>query len=94
MFEDLKGSLLRGDVATVAAGLLLALAAFSLIEAVVANLLGPLIGVLVNEPDFSFASFTTGSNEFRYGSAILGALLFALGVATAYLLLAASGRRR
>jgi large conductance mechanosensitive channel len=93
MLEDVKSSILRGDVVTVAAGLLIALAAFKLIETIVGSLITPLIAVFVGDPVFSLNSFTINSVEFAHGFAIVAAITFVLTAAFAYLLLSLARSR-
>lgn len=93
MLKGLKQSMLRSDLATVAAGLLLALATLFLLQAVVAYLIAPLISVFVGSSPFELNAFTIDTSEFRYGAVIESAITFALAAAAAYLLVAGRYRR-
>ncbi len=87
MFKGLKGFNLRGDLLIAAGGLLMALAAFFLIQAVVGGLIAPLIAVFIGDSTFGFNSFTIAGSEFGYGAVIEAAMTFALALAAVYLLL-------
>jgi len=65
MFKEIKEFMLRSDLGIVAAGLAIALATFSLVQAVVSYLIDPLISIFVGDPVF-------GVNSFRSGAAISG----------------------
>jgi large conductance mechanosensitive channel len=93
MLKGLKDSMLRSDLVTVAAGVLLALATFYLLEAIVDYLLAPLISVFVGSPPFELNGFTIAGSEFRYGLVIDAAITFVLAAAAAYFI-AGSYRRQ
>jgi large-conductance mechanosensitive channel len=80
-------------VIAIAVGLLIALATFTLLEAIVANLIAPLIAAFVGEAPFLANSFSINSSEFGYGYVIQSTILFVFVAAVAYLLLALSRRR-
>jgi large conductance mechanosensitive channel len=68
--------LARGDLVTVAVGLLLALAAFELVRAFVENLIMPGIYELVGQSEFPFLSFAIGNTNFAYGFVLSAAIAF------------------
>lgn len=82
----LKEFMLRSDLIAVAAGLVMALATFYLVQAVVAYLIAPLISVFVGDPVFEVNSFSIGGSEFRYGVVIEAAISFVLAGAVVFLL--------
>jgi large conductance mechanosensitive channel len=84
MLKGLKDSMLRSDLVTVAAGVVLALATFYLLEAIVGYLLAPLISVFVGSSPFELNAFTVHSTEFRYGAVLVAAITFVLAAAAAY----------
>ena len=71
-FDDLA----RSDLVVVAVGLLLALATFELVRALVENLIMPIIFLLVGKSEFPFLSFTIDNTEFAYGFVLSAALAF------------------
>ena len=94
MLKGIKEFISRSDAITVAGGLLMALAAFTLIQAAVGYLIAPLIAVVVGEPIFALNSFTIDGSEFRYGAVIEAAITFALVSAAVYFLLVVLHRGR
>ena len=56
MLKGFRDFLLKGDLITAAVGLVMALATFTLTEALVEDLITPIIGAIVGEPDFDRAA--------------------------------------
>lgn len=87
--DTLKGFrefMLKGDLITVAVGLVMALATFSLVEALVAGLIAPIVTAIFGEPGFGGLSFTINGSEFRYGPVIDAAITFLATAAVVYFL--------
>jgi large conductance mechanosensitive channel len=82
MLKGFRDFLLKGDLITAAVGLVMALATFTLTEALVENLLTPIIAAIVGEPNFADLHFTINDSVFRYG-AFLNALIVFVGTAAA-----------
>jgi large conductance mechanosensitive channel len=82
MLKGFRDFLLKGDLITAAVGLVMALATFTLTEALVEYLITPIIGAIVGEPDFSQLHFTINNSVFRYG-AFLNTLIVFLGTVAA-----------
>jgi len=93
MFKGLKGFNARGDLLITAGGLLMALAAFFLVQAIVGGLIAPLISVFIGDSTFGFNSFTIAGSEFGYGAVIEATMTFALALAVVYFLLVVPYRR-
>lgn len=72
--EDLA----RSDLITVAVGLLMALATFELVKAIVENLIMPIIFALFGQSEFPYLSFSIGNAEFAYGFVISAVLAFVI----------------
>jgi large conductance mechanosensitive channel len=70
--------LARSDLIVVALGLLIALATFELVRAVVENLIMPVIFGLFGQSEFPFLSFAIDNTEFAYGFVISAAIAFAI----------------
>lgn len=92
MLTDLKKLVPRGEPFGFAAGILVGLAAFYLIQAVVDGLIAPIIAVFIGEPRFELNSFTINSSEFRYGAVIEAAIAVALALVVTVAFLRASQR--
>ncbi len=80
--------LLKGDLITVAVGLVMALATFALVEALVEYLITPIIAAIVGEPSLDALSFTINGSEFRYGAFFNAVITFAATAAAVYFFVA------
>lgn len=67
----------RRDLLPTAVGLVIALAAFELIQALVSGLVTPVIAALFGQANFEFLSLTIGDSEIFYGVVINAAITFA-----------------
>lgn len=70
--------LARSDLIIVAAGLLIALATFELVRAMVENVIMPFIFLIFGQSEFPFLSFAIDNTEFAYGFVISAAIAFAI----------------
>ena len=93
MFTGLKKLVARNEPTGFAAGIVIGLAAFYLIQAVVDGLIAPLISVFIGDPRFELNSFTINTSEFRYGAVIEAAITVALALTVTAAVLAALQRR-
>ena len=82
MLKGFKDFVTRGDLIEIAVGLIMALALFALVEALIADLITPIIAAIVGQPDFGDLTFTINGSEFRYGD-FINALITFLSVVTA-----------
>jgi large conductance mechanosensitive channel len=89
----LRKLLARNEPISVAVGIVIGLASFYLIQAVVAYLIAPLIAVFIGDSLFELNAFTVNTSEFRYGAVIEAAMTFALVLAVTSLAFAAVQRR-
>jgi large conductance mechanosensitive channel len=84
MLKGFKEFMLKGDLITVAVGLVMALATFALVEALVQDLITPIVAAIVGEPSFGELSFTINGSHFLYGSFINAVIVFASTAAAIY----------
>jgi large conductance mechanosensitive channel len=84
MIKGFRDFLLKGDLITVAVGLVMALATFALTEALVEDLITPIIAAIVGEPNFSDLTFAINGSEFKYGAFINAVIVFISTVAAIY----------
>lgn len=70
--------LARSSLIIVAGGLLIALATFELVRAMVENLIMPLIFLILGQSEFPFLSFRIDNTEFAYGLVISAAIAFVI----------------
>ena len=73
-----------GNLVEVAVGLIMALATFALVQALVTDLITPIIAAIVGEPSFADLTFTINGSEFRYGDFINATIVFVSTAAAVY----------
>jgi large conductance mechanosensitive channel len=84
MIKGFKEFMLKGDLITAAVGLVMALATFALTEALVEDLITPIVGAIIGEPDFSDLHFKINDSVFRYGAFINALIVFISTAAAVY----------
>jgi large conductance mechanosensitive channel len=84
MIKGFRDFLLKGDLITVAVGLVMALATFALTEALVEDLITPIIAAIIGEPNFSDLRFAINGSEFKYGAFINAVIVFISTAAAIY----------
>ena len=78
ILNDFKQFLLRGNFVDVAIALIMALAAFAVVQALIKDLLTPIIAAIAGKPDFSALDFTINKSTFMYGDFINAVITFVL----------------
>ena len=78
--RDFKQFLLRGNVVDLAVGIVIGVAFAAVVQALVRDLLTPLIAAIFGKPDFSALSFRVHGSVFRYGD-FLNAMISFLTIA-------------
>ncbi len=81
-----KAFLLRGNVVDLAIGIVIGAAFGTVVQALVRDLLTPLIAAIFRKPDFSTLSFTVNHSIFRYGDFINAVIAFIIIAAAVYYL--------
>lgn len=82
MVAGFRDFISRGNVVELAVAVVIGAAFGVVVTSLVADLLTPLIGAIIGEPDFSGLTFTINSSEFTYGN-FINALIAFLSVAAA-----------
>ncbi len=82
-----KSFLLRGNVVDLAVGLVVGAAFTSVINALVKDLITPLVAAVAGEPDFARMSFTIHNSRFLYGDFINAVLAFLIDAVIVYFLI-------
>lgn len=77
MIKGFKDFITGGNLLETAVALVMALAVVDLVNSLIANIITPIIGAIVGEPDFSSLTFTINGSEFFYGSFINALITFA-----------------
>ena len=83
MLRDFKTFLLRGNVVDLAVAVVVGAALLAVVQALVTDLVTPLIAALGGKPDFAALSFTVNGSSFLYGhflNAVITFLIVALVV--------------
>jgi large conductance mechanosensitive channel len=70
VLSEFKKFLLRGNVVDLAVAVVVGTAFTALVKALVADLLTPIIALIIGKPNFSNLSFTINSSHFLYGDFI------------------------
>ena len=84
MLKGFKEFMLKGDLITAAVGLVMALATFALTEALVEDLITPIVAAIIGEPNFDQLHFTINGSVFAYGSFLNALIVFVGTVAAVY----------
>jgi len=77
MLKEFKDFLLKGNLIDLAVALVMGLAIVAVVNALVADLVMPVVAAVVGKPDFSNLTFTIHKSVFRYGSFITALITFA-----------------
>ena len=82
MLKDFKDFLLKGNLIELAVALVMGLAIVALVNALVADLVMPIVGAIIGKPSFNGLHFTINKSVFLYGSFITALITF-VSIATA-----------
>ena len=77
IIKEFKDFLMQGNLITLAIAFVMGTAFAKLLEAFVADIITPIIGLVFGKPDFGGLSFTANSSHFFYGSFINALITFA-----------------
>jgi large conductance mechanosensitive channel len=81
---EFKTFVLRGNVVDLAVGIVIGVAFAGVVQALVKDLLTPLIAAIVGKPDFSALTFRIHGSVFRYGDFLNVLLSFILIAAAVF----------
>ena len=84
MFRGFRDFVLRGNVLDLAVAVVIGGAFGAVVTAMVKDLLTPLIGALVGQPDFSAYTFTINGSTFLVGDFLNAVISFLLIAAAVY----------
>jgi large conductance mechanosensitive channel len=84
MLNEFKQFLLRGNVVDLAVGIVIGAAFGTVVDALVADFITPIVAAIFGEPDFSALTFTVNDSTFRYGEFINAVLAFVLMAAAVF----------
>lgn len=80
MFNEFKKFILRGNVVDLAVGVVVGAAFNSVVQALVKDMVTPVISIFTGSAKFADASFTVGGSQFLYGD-FINALISFLAIA-------------
>jgi large conductance mechanosensitive channel len=86
MLKDFKEFLLRGNLLDLAVAVVIGVAFTALVNALVKDLVTPLIAAIVGKPSFDNLSFTINRSQFSYGAFFNALLSFILIAAVIFFL--------
>lgn len=84
MLNGFKEFITKGNVVDLAVAVVIGAAFGALIASMVEDLLTPLIGAIIGEPDFSGLTFSLNDSQFFYGNFINALITFASVAAAIY----------
>ncbi len=84
MLQGFKNFILRGNVLDLAVGVIIGAAFNGVVQALVKDLLTPIIGIFGKTGDFSTLTFTIRGSVFMYGDFINNLISFVLVAAAVY----------
>jgi large conductance mechanosensitive channel len=82
LVQEFRAFVMQGNLIALAIAFVIGAAFVALVNALVADLMTPLVAAIFGEPSFDALSFTINGSEFRYGH-FLNALITFLSVAAA-----------
>ena len=86
VLREFQAFLLRGNVVDLAVGVVIGVAFSGVVQALVKDLITPLIAAIGAQPDFGGLSFTLNRSLFRYGDFINAVLSFIIIAAVVFFL--------
>lgn len=87
MIEGFKQFILRGNVLDLAVAVVIGAAFTQLVNALVENIITPILGAIGGQPDFSALSFTVNNSVFRYGAFLNSVISFLIIALVLYVLI-------
>ena len=76
LMKEFKQFLMRGNLVELAVAFVLGAVFAALVKAFIADLITPIIAMIIGQPDFSSLSFTINSSLFRYGDFLNNLITF------------------
>ena len=84
MLNGFKAFIMRGNVVDLAVAVVIGAAFKAVIDALVADVITPIVAAIGGKPDFSALSFTINKSTFKYGDFINQILAFLIVAAAIY----------
>jgi large conductance mechanosensitive channel len=84
MLKGFKEFIMRGNVVDLAVAVVIGAAFKSVVDALVANIITPIVAAIGGQPDFSTLTFTIHKSKFLYGAFINTVISFVIVAAAIY----------
>jgi large conductance mechanosensitive channel len=84
VFGEFRDFLMRGNIVDLAVAVVIGAAFNSVVQALVADIITPVIAAIGGKPDFSELSFTINKSQFLYGDLINQILTFLITAAAVF----------
>jgi large conductance mechanosensitive channel len=84
MIKGFREFILRGNVVDLAIAVVIGTAFTALVKAFVADILTPIVGAIIGQPNFATLTFTINKSHFLYGDLINAAITFLAVAAAVY----------
>ncbi len=94
MLSEFKDFINKGDIVTIAVGLIMALTFKAIIDALIAGVIEPIIAAIVGETDFSTIGFSIGDAFLSIGLVIQAILNFVIVAAILFMIVRAYNNMR
>lgn len=94
MLKEFKDFIKKGDVVTIAVGLVIALFFKAIIDAVVTGVITPIVAAIAGESDFAAIGFKVGEARISIGLVIEAAINFVLVAFILYVILKAYNKMK
>ena len=92
MLDEFKGFLQKGDVVTIAVGLIMALYFKKIVDALLEGVINPIIAAIFGESDYRTIGFNVGDARISIGLVIDAAISFVVVAFILFLILKAHGK--
>lgn len=92
MWKEFKAFLLRGNVVDLAVAVVIGLAFKAIVDSIVADLITPLLGLILGGVNFAGLSFSVGDAVFTYGNLIQAIINFVIVGFVLFLIVKAANR--
>jgi len=86
ILKEFRAFILRGNLVDLAIAVVIGAAFTAVVNALVRDLITPLIAAIFGEPDFGALSFTINGSQFAYGDFLNAALTFLIVAAVVFFL--------
>jgi large conductance mechanosensitive channel len=86
ILKEFRAFILRGNLVDLAIAVVIGAAFTAVVNALVRDLITPLIAAIFGEPDFGTLSFTINGSQFAYGDFLNAALTFVIVAAVVFFL--------